>query len=218
VNFIGCSHATVLDLCQLTDPVALPEPNGQDIQLQAQARLQVRQREDGLNRHELLPRSPGRGFARLPRPDPGDLYFDMEGDPLHEGGGLEYLFGFIHREADDAVRFTSFWGHDRAQEKKAFEDAVDFITARLAAHPGAHVYHYAAYEETALKRLAMFDGTREAAVDPLLRARMLVDLYKVVREALRVSVPAYSITNLEPFYRAKRADGVKAAGVQHRRR
>ena len=34
----------------------------------------------------------GRGFARLPKPDPGDLFFDMEGDPLHPQG-LEYLFG-----------------------------------------------------------------------------------------------------------------------------
>ena len=41
----------------------------------------------------------------------------------------------------------------------------------------AHIYHYGSYEETALKRLAIVHGTRENAVDNLLRQRKLVDLY-----------------------------------------
>ena len=36
-----------------------------------------------------------------------------------------------------------------------FEEAIDFIAARLEKHPDAFVYHYANYEESALKRLAM---------------------------------------------------------------
>ncbi len=55
--------------------------------LQGQARLQVAKRADGENRCELLGAVPGKGFARLPRPSAGDLFFDMEGDPLFEGGG-----------------------------------------------------------------------------------------------------------------------------------
>ncbi|MCZ7593691.1 MAG: hypothetical protein M5U16_01345 [Hyphomicrobium sp.] len=47
---------------------------------------------------------------------------------------------------------------------------------RLKAHPAAHIYHYASYEASALKRLSIFHGTREAELDDLLRRRKLVDL------------------------------------------
>ena len=181
--------------------------------IRGQARLQVAKRTDGANRYELLDAVSGRGFARLPRPSAGDLFFDMEGDPLFEGG-LEYLFGFVNEEAATGQpQFTAFWGHDRAGEKQAFEQAVDFITARLSAAPDAHVYHYARYEESALKRLAMLHGTRENEIDNLLRQGKLIDLYRVVREAVRVSEPSYSIKNLEAFYMPRREDEIKTAGA-----
>ena len=44
-----------------------------------------------------------------------------------------------------------------------------------------HVYHYAAYEKTALLRLAGRHGVGEDAVDQLLRDGVLVDLYPPVR-------------------------------------
>src|SRR6185312_11049485 len=81
----------------------------------------------------------------------------------------------------------------------------------LATYPNAHIYHYAPYEESAIKRLAMVHGTREAEVDNLLRGRKLVDLYRVVREAIRVSEPRYSIKNLEVFYRPPREGAVHSA-------
>src|SRR5260221_1653899 len=120
--------------------------------LSGQARLQAAKRADGKNRYELLDMAVGKGFGRLPCPSKGDLFFDMEGDPLFDGG-LEYLFGFVDTTAGQP-QFTPFWGHDRAEEKQAFEQAVDFITARVTLFPDAHVYHYANYEESALKRLA----------------------------------------------------------------
>ena len=133
----------------------------------------------------------------------------MEGDPLIPLG-LEYLFGFVHVVGDRQV-FVPFWGHTREEERKAFEQAMDFMTAQLAAFPDAHVYHYAKYEESALKRLAMMHGTREAELDNLLRAGKLVDLYRVVREAIQVSEPRYSIKNLETFYMPPRSGEVKSA-------
>lgn len=175
--------------------------------LRSQAALQVSRRADGENQYELLRRLPGKGFNRLPKPIDGDLFFDMEGDPLFGDGGLEYLFGFAHKDPDGEVRFTALWAHDRVEEKAAFERAVDLIVARLSQYPRAHIYHYGNYEEAALKRLAMYHGTREAEIDDFLRRRKLVDIYKVVREGLRVSEPAYSIKNLETFYLPEKREG-----------
>ena len=42
------------------------------------------QRETGEHGYELLEPEEGRGFARLPAPSPGDLFFDMEGDPFFD--------------------------------------------------------------------------------------------------------------------------------------
>ena len=78
--------------------------------------------------------------------------------------------------------FTPFWAHDRAQERRAVEGVIDLIRERRAAHPAMHVYHYAAYELTALKRLTCEYGTREDELDDLLRGEVFVDLYKVVSQ------------------------------------
>lgn len=181
--------------------------------LRQQAALQFKARETGENQLELLPRDPQglRGFARLPRPDAGDVFFDMEGDPL-EAGGLEYLFG-LYFFAGGTAQFKPVWAHTRADERRAFEAVMDFLTARLQAFPKAHIYHYAAYEPSALKKLMSLHGTREAEVDNLLRAGRLVDLYQVVREGVRVSEPRYSIKNIEHFYYGERAGEVKSAGA-----
>src|SRR5262249_7948315 len=83
--------------------------------LRTQARLQVHQRSTTERTYEFLPPEEGRGFARLPQPQPGDLYFDMEGDPFYEGEGLEYLFG-VSRIDDGRVAFRAFWAHDGTEE------------------------------------------------------------------------------------------------------
>jgi predicted RecB family nuclease len=179
--------------------------------LREQARLQAHQRLTGERLYELLDAGVDRGLARLPRPNPGDMFFDMEGDPLFDGG-LEYLFGIVTVDNGDE-RFHAFWAHSRDEERTAFQAAVDFMTDRLVSYPNAHIYHYAAYEETALKRLAMLHGTREREVDDFLREHRLVDLYRVVRESIRTSEPAYSIKNMENFYRhSARMGEVTTAG------
>ena len=75
-----------------------------------------------------------------------------------------------------------------------------------------HVYHYAAYEKTALGRLAQRHATREEEVDRLLRGGVLVDLYRVVRQGIRASVESYSIKRLEPLYGLEREVELRDAG------
>ena len=181
--------------------------------LQSQATLQERARRTGEREWLVLPldSEARRGFHRLPKPDDGDVFFDMEGDPL-EDGGLEYLFGTWYVE-EGAWIFRAFWAHTRAEERVAFEAFMDFVTLRRQQFPGAHVYHYASYEESALKRLASWHATREVEVDNLLRQGALIDLYKVVREGIRTSEPNYSIKSVEHFYRSAREGEVQNAGA-----
>jgi uncharacterized protein len=177
--------------------------------LRRQAVLQLHQRTTGMRRYELLPPRELHGFGALPLPDDGDAYFDMEGDPLYEAGrGLEYLFGaFVPSDSEHAYR--EFWGETPDQEKIAFERFIDWLVEHRTRYPHAHVYHYAAYEKTALRKLAMRHGTREEAVDDLLRGEILVDLYAVVKAALAQSQDGYSIKKLEAFY-----DFVRAADIR----
>jgi uncharacterized protein len=172
--------------------------------LRQQARLQLAQRESGKPTYELLepyldPDVAPRGFARLPRPSEGDLFFDIEGDPFFGERGLEYLWGVGYRDGG-VERYTAFWGRDLAEEKHAFEQFIDFVLERLKRFPEMHVYHYASYELEALTRLMGVHGTREDEVDQLLRGNVLVDLYRVVEQSLRISQPSYSLKKVEVFY------------------
>jgi predicted RecB family nuclease len=176
--------------------------------LRRQARLQVHGRASEKPLYELLAHEPPLGFAQLPHPAPGDVFFDMEGDPLYEPGRvLEYLFGCW--KPDDKPHFRAFWGTDRAGEKRAFQDFVDFVTARRRRYPAMHIYHYASYEKTALRRLAQEHATREDEIDDLLRGEVLVDLFAVVRQALMISEDGYGLKKLERFYDLKRTTDVQ---------
>jgi predicted RecB family nuclease len=185
-----------------------------------QARIQLEGRLAGDLRYELLLPDDGegidpeRGLAILPPPSPGDLFLDLEGDPYALEDGLDYLFGILEQDGT----FHAFWSRDEdgtfsaAGEQRAFERLIDFIHERLQADPGLHVYHYAPYEPTALKRLMGRYGTREDEVDGLLRGGVLVDLYRAVRQGLRASVESYSIKRLEPLYGFVREVDLRDAG------
>ncbi len=176
--------------------------------LRLQARLQVESRETGQPTRKLLPLEENRGLRRLPVRSDGDVFFDLEGDPYSGDEGLEYLWGSVTADGE----YRELWAHDDPSERKAFETWVDWLTDRLREHPDLHVYHYGAYEKTALRRLMSRYGTREAEIDHLLRQEVLVDLYAVVRQALRVGEERYSIKNLERFYGFARDAEVTEAG------
>ncbi len=179
--------------------------------LHEQASLQLAARESGEHSYELRAPEEGRGFARMPRPSEGDVFFDMEGDPLFDDGGLEYLFGFVTADGEK-YEFTAIWGRDRAEEKRALEEFIDLVTERRKAFPDLHIYHYNHYEVTALKRIAGAHGTREEELDQLLRDEVFVDLFKVVREAMLISQPSYSIKKVEAFYMDARDTAVTDGG------
>ncbi|HUG42469.1 MAG TPA: TM0106 family RecB-like putative nuclease [Longimicrobiales bacterium] len=204
----------VATMAALADLALPPDPPVEGVsavaleRVREQARLQVRGRREGRPVHELLvPIEAGQGLAALPAPSPGDLFFDLEGDPYALTHGLEYLFGFV----DAAGEYTGWWALDRASEKAVFERFVDLVIERLDRWPALHVHHFGIYEDTALKKLMGRHATREAEVDRLLRGGVLVDLHRVVKGGLRASVESYSIKKLEPHYGYAREVELRAA-------
>jgi len=163
--------------------------------LAQQARLQLAAKGRAVPPFELLATETERGLGRLPAPDDGDVFLDFEGDPFIGEHGREYLFGFYTRDRG----YEALWALDDDSERAALDRFFTFVMARWEAHPGMHVYHYAPYEPTALKRLVGRYGLRMQELDRLLRGRRLVDLYSITRQAARIGVESYSIKHLEPL-------------------
>src|SRR5690242_11730178 len=116
--------------------------------LRDQAALQLDRRTSGRLDWHRIDAAAGHGFELLPRPSPGDVIFDIEGDPFWEPArGLHFLFGMLTRD-DGPWTYRTIWAHDRADERHQFEALIDFFHERLARHPDMHVYHYGAYEPT----------------------------------------------------------------------
>src|SRR5690606_16790386 len=150
--------------------------------------------------------------TRLPPPSPGDILFDLEGDPFVGEHGLEYLYGYAFVDCGE-IAYKGDWAFTRADEKKSFEAFVDFVMARCDARQDLHIYHYAPYEPAALKRLMGRYATREEEIDRMLRAGLFVDLYQVVRHPVRASVESYSIKQMESFYGFVREKDLADAGL-----
>lgn len=221
----------------------MPELGGNPSSLaraQLQARLQVASEDAGRIEYRLLEPERdengdlvrNRGLLALPEPSVGDLFFDIEGARYYsEDGrefGLQYLFGIVDTADLDehgAPRYTQIWAFDRSDEKRAFEELIDFITTRRSANPALHVYHYNHYEPTSIDQLSALHETREEAVgrlmgrfathedevDDLFRLGVFVDLYRVVRQGLRAGVESYSIKRLEPLIGYERAVDLRDA-------
>jgi predicted RecB family nuclease len=205
---------TLAHLARLALPLErAPRRGSKDalVRVREQARVQLQGRIEERPVHELLDVVPGFGLARLPEPDPSDVFLDLEGDPFVAEGGLEFLFGVAFLEAGE-WRYHARWATSRDDEKRAFEETVDFVMARWASDAGFHLYHYGDYEKSALKRLMGRHATREAEVDRLLRGERFVDLHAVVKRSVRASVERYSIKELERFYGYARAMPLDRSG------
>ena len=217
----GAGVATMTALADVADG-SIPKMQDDTLtSLRAQARLQCQTREDRVRdpvapaRFEVLSHRGENGelvgLGALPPADPADVFFDMEGYPL-AAGGLEYLFGASWLDPKTGTQeFSDWWGHDREGEKVAFERFVDWVHARWSAAPAMHIYHYASYEVSALRRLSTRHNTRQTEVDEMLRANVFVDLYQLLRHGLRIGVDRYSIKAIEHLYRPARTGDVASA-------
>ena len=124
----------------------------------------------------------------LPQRSRGDVILDLEGHPFFEPArGLTFLFGVLTIDGDKPRYDHS--GRTIAPESVAPSKTLSILFMRaLAQHPDLHVYHFGAYEQSAIKQLMGQYATREAEVDDLLRRKIFVNLYSIFRQALRAGV------------------------------
>ena len=185
------------------------------IQIKSKLKSQTSAGSMGSNRPEFEILRPlqgeKKGLALLPPHSPKDVFFDIEGYPLDEGG-LEYLWGNTYFDEQGNLQFKDFWAHSPEQEKQCFQDFIHWVYSRWQQDPSMHIYHYASYEITACRKLMGRYGVCEYEVDQLLRNEVFVDLYKVVQGGLRLGAPKYSIKNVERLYRNERNTEVSNGG------
>ena len=172
--------------------------------LRSQAELQLQSRGQEKPEFRVLKNDVGKGLSALPPRSDLDVFFDIEGHPLIEGG-LEYLWGVSYYDKQ-AVQgklyaFKDWWAHDQEQEKLAFEGFIDWAYQRWQQDSEMHIYHYASYEITAIRKLSTRYQTRLDKVAELLKNGVFIDLYKIVKNGLLIGEPKYSIKNVEHLYR-----------------
>ena len=80
-----------------------------------------------------------------------------------------------------------------------------------------HIFHFTAYEPSALKRLMGKYATREDEIDRMLRAGLFVDLHTVLKRSVRASVEEYSLKALEVFHEFERTVPLEQARKAMRR-
>ena len=184
----------------------------------SQAELLIKFKETKIPQFKTLPLENERGFNKIPKSSPHDLFFDIEGldkilnseESEQDKQALEYLFG-IYDHDNKKEPYKYFWAHNQDEEKEKFVELLDFIDKHLKKFPDAHIYHYNHYEKTALTKLMSKHDTHLEQVNDLLRYGKLVDLYAVVNQGIQVSEREYSLKNLEKFYEYKRKGEIKKA-------
>ena len=135
--------------------------------LRTEARLHLAA-DTGGQRHALRAAEPGRGFDRLPRPDPGDI-FVLIGD---DDGQIMAMAG------PDGIRVMT------ADPAAGMALLIGSLQAGTTGHPGAHVHLADRRSLAALRNLATRHGTGEGLVDQLLRQGRLVDLGSILSGAV----------------------------------
>ena len=179
--------------------------------IKEQADIQLRSRGQDKPYFKVIENDNGKGLSSLPEPSNLDMFFDIEGNPFGDNG-LEYLWGVSYHNPKAAqgkeYAFKDWWAHDQKQEKRAFEGFIDWTYQRWQQDKTMHVYHYASYEITAIRKLSTRNQTRLEEVSELLQNGVFIDLYKIVKNGLLIGEPKYSIKNVEHLYRGIRTTDV----------
>ena len=183
--------------------------------IKSQAKLQEEKRLTGEDKIIFLDPDIDKGFYKLPKPDDGDVFFDIEGFPRMDRP-FEYLHGLYYKDKGK-LKFRDLWAknYDKESEKNIFIELINFFEKRFEEYPNAHIYHYAPYEKRAIRELATVYSSEfpkgDIVNDNLLRKEKYVDLFAIAKQSIRTSERDMSLKSIEKFYEFKRkADIVKA--------
>ena len=193
--------ATIADLAVLEEPPGtIHEENFHRLQRQADLQVATRSSEVGATAFELVEATDdpvyGHGFELMPRADAGDVYFDFEGHPFWRADhDLFFLAGLLYSNTREWT-YDGRWAHDLDEQDSMIGELTVFFAERREKHPGYHVYHYNHTERSAMERLTR--GTpSETLFRHLVDTGLFVDLYAVVRNALRVGTESYGLKYVE---------------------
>ena len=183
--------------------------------IKSQAKLQEEKRLTGEDKIIFLDPDIDKGFYKLPKPDDGDIFFDIEGFPRMDRP-FEYLHGLYYKDKGK-LKFKDLWAknYDKESEKNIFIELINFFEKRFEEYPNAHIYHYAPYEKRAIRELATVYSSEfpkgDIVNDNLLRKEKYVDLFAITKQSIRTSERDMSLKSIEKFYDFERkADIVKA--------
>jgi len=166
--------------------------------------------------HEFIDTEPDKGFYKLPKPNPADIFFDIEGYPFYGERGFEYLHG-LYLNTGKKMEFKYFWAKelDQSHERENFKKLIEYLQKHFEKNPDAYLYHYNVYEKTALKNLSNDFSTVYPNglhfVDQLLRLEKFVDLFRVVDQCMLTSEKDNSLKTIEKFYEGTREANIKSA-------
>lgn len=216
LHIVELQRQNILTLEQFANTKKLEKPERGNketfVRKQEQAKVQLDGRLKNQLLYKTLAQDPGRGFNRLPEPNEGDIYFDIEGDAFYQDGGLEYILGYAYKQKG-SLAYEKIWATNRLEEKEAFKKFMEFLLERWNRYPKMYIYHFAPYEPSSIKRLARVHALYEKEVDDLLRAERFIDLHAVFKEALLASVESYSLKELEKFTKYTRKVELHDASV-----
>ena len=184
--------------------------------LHTQAKLQEEKRTTGKSRFIINDTEKNKGLYKIPKPNEGDIFYDIEGFPQADKRNFEYLHGIYFDDGKKKeFKYFGVKKYEKVEEKRIFIDLINFLEKHFDKYPQAYIYHYNDYEKRALRELASeFSSSFPKGnqfVDRLLRQEKFVDLYRVVSQCMQTTEKNLSLKTIEVFYREERGADIKTA-------
>lgn len=146
----------------------------------------------------------------IPPETPEDLFFDIEGYPIHNKG-LEYLWGILYSKKPKIYNYLSFWAHTKDRETEAFNSFINLAYCLWKINPKMHIYHYGNYELAVCKKITINNHKFRSQFEYLLENNVFIDLFKIIKNNIIIGTPSYSIKDVEKLYKLKQRTGIHSA-------
>ena len=196
-------------LAAIKSNIKIPGMNPEILErLRQQAKMQIKPRKnENVPEFILKVQDNSFGLFNLPKPNRGDIWFDLEGArDFVRGTNREYLFGIVYLDENNELRDSYWWAHTDEKEKLSFEQFVDWVEKRRKKYPDLHIYHYANYEKAAVRDLQQNYLTCMTEITEWLTNNLLIDLQPIVQNTIILGEESYSLKKVEKLYMNREED------------